>query len=126
MKQAVYLIAVTNGCLNVLQTESGCVLPGGECVAGEPHEIFLMRHCMDLDGYVISVEDFVCEQRTETTVEYYYGGSLIEVISGQVHRFTELPVTQLQRLTSPTQRPAVEDCLLMMRADAHGSEDEGL
>ncbi len=126
MKQAVYLIAVTNGCLNVLQTESGCVLPGGECAAGEPHEIFLMRHCMDLDGYVICVEDFVCEQRAADTMEYYYSGSLTEAISGQVHRFSELPVTQLPRLASPTQRLAVEECLLMMRADAHGSEDEGL
>ena len=126
MKQAVYLIAVSNGCLNVLQTESGCVLPGGECAVDEPHEIFLMRHCMDLDGYVICVEDFVCEQRAGDTTEYYYSGTLTEVISGQIHRFSELPVAQLQRLTSPTQRLAVEDCLLMMRADAHGSEDEGL
>lgn len=126
MEQAVYLIAVANGELSVQQTDTGCFLPGGKCAAGEPHEIFLMRHCMDDNGYVISVEDFVCEQHTGTTVEYYYSGSLTEEICGEFHRFSDIPITQLQRLTSPTQHRAVEECLLMMRSDAHGSDDDGL
>lgn len=126
MKQAVYLIAVANGELTVLQTGSECTLPGGICAAGEPHEIFLMRHCMDVDGYMICVEDFVCEQRAGDTTEYYYSGNLNEEISGQEHCYSRLPVTQLQKLSSPSKRRAVEECLLMMRADAHGSEDDGL
>ena len=126
MKQYVYLIAVTGGELCALPTDGGYGLPGGECAPGEPHEIFLMRYCMDRAGYVICVEDFVCELRTATAVEYYYSGSLTEAISGQAHRFSPLPVAQLQLLTSQTQRRAVEDCLLMMRADAHGSDGEGL
>lgn len=126
MKQAVYLIAVQNGAISVMNTPSGCVLPGGICDGPESHEAFLNRFCLENTGYEIGVEDFVCEHTEGDVKEYYYSGVLSEAVPGELHRLSDLPLTQLHRLRSASQRNAVEECLDMMRADAHGSDDEDL
>ena len=125
MKQAVYLVAVDNGMVSVLQDESGYSLPGGLCGEKDSHELFLMRFCLEKTGYDISVEDFICEERQGDTVEYYYSGSLIDAVTDG-KPFPAIPLTQLTRLTSPAQRRATEECLAMMRSDAQGSEDADL
>ena len=124
MKQFVYLIAVKNGSVSV-QSGTETVLPGGACAAQEPHETFLMRHCLEQVGTDISVEDFVCEENSGDRRESHYCGTLMEQVAEQGH-LTELPLTQLQCLSMPTQRRAVEKCLAMMRADAHSSAEENL
>lgn len=126
MNQFVYLIAVENGEISVLNTPSGYELPGGACAETEPHEIFLMRTCLSNTGYDVCVADFVCEFHENAGKEYYYSGNLLDAVPGQEHSLTQIPLTQLNRLTSSSQRKAVEECLNMMRADAHGSDDEDL
>lgn len=121
----IYLIAVKNGAVSVQNGVEMTVLPGGACETQEPHEAFLMRYCLEQVGADINVEDFVCEETDGERREFFYCGSVLEQVTEQ-SLLTELPLTQLRRLSVSTQRRAVEKCLAMLRDDAHGADEEPL
>jgi len=126
MKQFIYLIAIRSGALSVVVNNGSLSLPGGACSEQENHEEYLTKICLEETGFDIQVEDLVCEQRADGGTEYYYSGALQEEVTQPKNALQSLPLTQLNRLPFPRQVRAVEECLAVMRADAHGSDDENL
>lgn len=134
-KRYAYLIALERGGVHVLSNSQRIALPGGEIVDGTSHEETILGACIDQTGFDVSVEDFItdadlyenrsAEHRTCT----YYSGSFLEEIAPVCDpslRHTCLSLTDLDRLTDPMDRWAIEQCMDMLRADAHGSDDEDL
>ncbi len=123
--EKVFLIAAERGELHVLRNAGRYSLIGGACEAGESHEHALMRHAFDQCGYEIETEDLVCEISEGDDRLHFYSGSLFEQIEDGKLTLTQIPVSSLTFLAA-SEQSAVSKCLLMMRADAHGSDGEGL
>ena len=135
-----YLVAIENGSVHVLRQADGKLrLPGGSLSEGEAHEARICRACMEDTGYDVAVEDFVtvADQFDILStgdalhaIQYFYSGCFTELISpptaGQKLKHLLLPLSEADRLSSPLHRYGVEQCLEMLRADAHGSDDEDL
>lgn len=130
-----YLIAPERGELHVIKRADGSYsLPGAEFADGISHEDAILGACLDQTGYDVAVADYVTdvdlfdsEQALHVT-ETYYSGSFIEQIAPQSDLSVKHERISLQstNLLSPMQRYAVLQCTEMLRADAHGSDDEDL
>ena len=123
--EKVYLIAAERGSIYVIKDSGHHFLIGGTIDEGESHEHALMRHAFDQCGYEIETDDFVCEISEGSDRLCFYSGSLFEKIEEGCMTLTQLPVTSAS-LLSKSEQAAVAQCLMMMRADAHGSDGEGL
>ena len=135
-----YLVAIEDGTLHVIRRNDGkYFLPGGGLEEQESHEACILRECIEETGYDVAVEDFVTSADQYFThpslgglhlIQYYYSGTFIEQLTEPKEQnageHIKLPLSQSDRLESPMQRFAVEQCLEMLRADAHGSDDEDL
>ncbi|MBQ9760511.1 MAG: hypothetical protein IJW16_04095 [Clostridia bacterium] len=129
-----YLIAIERGVLSVVYRDGGTYLPGDESTEGESHEDTLLRACMAQTGYDASVEDYIADADLYDgagvhSVRSYFSGALIEQIAPPAIptcRYGQIPLTDTDQLSLPIEKWAVEQCVEMLRADAHGSDDEDL
>lgn len=135
-----YLIAIERGGVQVVRTEEGgWQLPGGALLPEESHEDCIRRICLATLGFDVTVEDYVTSaeqydlhpiQGHLHRIATFYSGALLERIASPTdatileHKL--LSLGDLETLTSPMHRFAVEECIEMLRADAHGSDDEDL
>ena len=134
-KRYAYLIALDRGGVHVLSNGKQTMLPGGEIMETTSHEKTILGACIDQTGFDVSVEDFITDADAydNTSAEHrtctYYSGSFLEEIAPACDptlKHTTLPLIDLDRLTDPMDRWAVLACMDMLRADAHGSDDEDL
>ncbi len=133
-RRGAYLIALERGTLHAVKTTNGLYLLGGEIADGETHEDTVLRACIGITGYDASVEDYVADTELYTEdgvheIRTYFCGTLIEQITSPTASscaHERISLTDLDRLTLESDRFAVEQSLAMLRADAHGSDDEDL
>ena len=133
-RRGAYLIALERGTLHAAKTSDGIYLLGGKTADGETSEDAILRACLGITGYDASVEDFVADtdvygENGTYETRTYFCGTLIEQITSPTdpaYTHVQLSLTDLDRLTLESDRYAVEQSLSMLRADAHGSDDEDL
>ncbi len=116
MKELVYLIAVEEDVLQVLQDERGCRLPGGECPAGCRREDFLAEHCLRELGYDVYIEDLICKSQADNTPICFYSGTVLEPLSQDRRLLSPLKLSDTDRLP-PLHAAAVRECIAMMQAE---------
>ena len=130
-----YLIAIENGRLHVLTKNGVTRLPGGDVTKNASHEEVILQACMDTTGFDVAVEDFVTDadlfdQATAThSVRTYYSGTFFEQITAPsdiTYAHKQIFISDLDSLSLDIERWAVRECIEMLRADAHGSDDEEL
>lgn len=130
-----YLVAIEAGTLHVICKDGKIRLPGGTSCGGDSHESVILRACVDATGYDVSVDDYIADadwfndEKQYHSIRTYYSGRFLEEIAPHndpAIRHERLPLQDLDRLTFPIERWAVEQGLAMLRADAHGCDDEGL
>ena len=130
-----YLVAMERGAIHVISQNGTIRLPGGICADGVSHEVTILGACLDETGWDVSVDDFITDAdlyddsaKAHLTATYYSGAfleSLTEKSSSDA-RHEQLSLSELDRLTNPMEQWAVQQCIEMLRADAHGSDDEDL
>lgn len=138
------LVAVESGCVHTL------LLPCGErtlpCATVTPpdqsHEQALCQECLRTLGYDVEIDDYIGCADTYITADsqnlhltrHYYSGQLVErIASGDtsvLHQ--QIALSKIQDAEKPAGQLekmhlwAIEECVEMLRADAHGSDDEDL
>ena len=130
-----YLIAMEGGEIHAIRHANGAVtLPGAEIPNGASHEEAILGACLAQTGYDVAVDDYVTDadlfdsDKELHLTETYYSGEFIEKIAPQGDPSVKHVRISLQdtEMLSPMQRYAVLQCAEMLRADAHGSDDEDL
>ena len=130
-----YLIAIESGQLHVLTKDGMTRLPGGDVTEHSSHEDAIRQSCMDATGFDVAVEDFVTDadlfdQATAThSTRTYYSGAFFEQIANPsdiTYTHKQISLSDLDRLSLDIEKWAVRECIEMLRADAHGSDDEEL
>lgn len=130
-----YLIAIENGRLHVLSKGGKNMLPGETIVDGASHEDVILQFCMNTTGFDVQVEDYVTDAdlfdtaNTLHSVRTYYSGAFLEQIAPPLdttYTHKQIPLSDLDQLSLDIEKWAVRECIEMLRADAHGSDDEEL
>ncbi len=137
------LVAVENGSVHTLLLCDGVrTLPCADVASGQSHEQALCQECLRTIGYDVEIDDYIGCADTYLTndsqnlhlTRHYYSGQLVEHIApgdaSVLHQ--PLPLSKLQDTGNTTGQLekmhlwAIEECVRMLRADAHGSDDEDL
>ena len=130
-----YLIAIENGRLHVLTKDGKTVLPGGTVFNSSSHEAVILQSCMDATGFDVAVEDFVTDAdlfdqaNAIHSTRTYYSGVFFEQIANPsdiTYAHKQISLSDLDLLSLDIEKWAVRECIEMLRADAHGSDDEDL
>lgn len=130
-----YLVAMERGEIHVIKRADGSIALPGAVIDGEvSHEDTILGVCLDQTGYDVQVADYVTDADLFDTdnalhvTETYYSGSFVEKLAPPRDPSVKHERLSLQNidLLSPMQRYAVLQCAEMLRADAHGSDDEDL
>ena len=139
----VCLVAVENGSVHTLLLPNGTrTLPVASVLPEQSHEQALCQECLRTLGYDVEIDDYIgcadayltIDSRDLHLIRHYYSGQLVELIAegdaSVLHQQIALSKLQDAEKTAGQLEKmhlwAIEECVQMLRADAHGSEDEDL